>query len=119
METLWLVVAFGLGYIAKRIGLPPMIGFLISGFVLSGFGVESGEDLEEIANLGILLLLFSIGLKLKVKELLQPIVWAGTTIHMLLSVVVLGSLLFTISLFGLSEILDLELPPDRNYRFWS
>ncbi len=41
-----------------------MIGFLAAGFALSAFGVEGGELVTQVADLGVTLLLFSIGLKL-------------------------------------------------------
>jgi len=37
-----------------------------------------------MADIGVTLLLFSIGLKLKIRDLLQREIWAGTLIHMLL-----------------------------------
>ena len=70
MDPFWILVAFILGFVAYRVGLPPLVGYLIAGFVLQGFGVEGGEALEEIADLGVMLLLFTIGLKLDLRSLL-------------------------------------------------
>lgn len=84
---LWLiVVAFGFGFLANLIRLPPMVGYLIAGFVLSAFGQESTEAIEMLSEIGILLLLFGIGLKLKVATLQQPVVWAGASMHMAVTV---------------------------------
>ena len=52
-----------------------MVGFLVAGFVLNAAGVEGGEVLEKISEVGVLLLLFTIGLKLRVRDLLKPEVW--------------------------------------------
>ena len=83
---LWLIaVAFGFGFAANAIRLPPMVGYLVAGFVLHAFGEESTASIDAISELGILLLLFGIGLKLKVKTLSQPVVWAGASIHMIVS----------------------------------
>jgi glutathione-regulated potassium-efflux system ancillary protein KefC len=91
MDPLWVVAAFVFGAASSRIGLPPLVGYLIAGFVLNGFGVEGSESLGKIADAGVTLLLFSIGLKLKLKSLAKPEVWAGATTHMLITVAVFGA----------------------------
>ena len=73
MDPIFLAIAFVLGFPARQVGLPPLIGFLAAGFGLSAFGFESGPLLEQIADLGVTLLLFSIGLKLKVETLLRGV----------------------------------------------
>jgi len=109
MDPLWIAIAFALGFVAKQIKLPPLLGFLAAGFVLNAMGVVGGEALNEIADLGILLLLFSIGLKLNIKDLLLPMIWAGTTAHMIFTIVFISAGLFLFSLFGLSELFNLSL----------
>jgi len=91
MDPLWIVAAFVFGAASSRIGLPPLVGYLIAGFVLNSFGVEGSETLGKIAESGITLLLFTIGLKLKLKNLSKPEVWAGATIHMFITVAVFGA----------------------------
>ncbi len=83
METVWISVAFALGLIFHRFGLPPLVGYLCAGFALSAAGHQGGELLEQVAHAGVLLLLFSVGLKLRLKTLVRPEVWAGSVIHML------------------------------------
>ncbi|MCP4689142.1 MAG: potassium transporter Kef, partial [Desulfobacterales bacterium] len=95
MEPLWILIAFMLGFAASQVGLPPLVGYLAAGFVLNHFGVETGHVIEEVADIGVLLLLFSIGLKLKLRSLAKPEVWAGASLHML---VIVG--LFTALLWG-------------------
>jgi predicted Kef-type K+ transport protein len=109
MDPLWIAIAFALGFAVKQVGLPPLVGFLAAGFVLNAFGIEGGEALDEIADFGVLLLLFSIGLKLRVKSLLRPEIWAGATLHMLITVVIFGGGLFVLSFTGLSYVTDLGL----------
>ncbi|WP_200392600.1 cation:proton antiporter family protein [Roseibacillus ishigakijimensis] len=82
MDALLLAVAFAFGLLAQVVRLPPMVGFLLAGFVLQSLGEESGELLTMMADLGVTLMLFSIGLKLRVKSLASPEIWAGTTLHM-------------------------------------
>jgi glutathione-regulated potassium-efflux system ancillary protein KefC len=71
MDPLWIAVAFILGFAVKQIWLPPLVGFLAAGFVLNAFGVKGGETPDQIADFGVLPLLFSIGLKLRIKSLLR------------------------------------------------
>ncbi len=100
MEPLFLGIAFLLGFLARQIGLPPLVGFLAAGFALNAFGQESGPILIELSDLGVTLLLFSIGLKLKIETLLRPEVWAGTTIHMALMVAFFSLVIFALSAAG-------------------
>lgn len=61
-----MIAAFALGFVAQRIRLPPLVGYLAAGFVLHALGYETTAALKEISNLGVLVLLFAIGLKLKI-----------------------------------------------------
>ncbi|MDP0491733.1 MAG: cation:proton antiporter [Verrucomicrobiota bacterium JB023] len=81
MDALLLAIAFVFGLLAQMVRLPPMVGFLVAGFVLQGLGKEGGETLSLIADLGVTLMLFSIGLKLRVKNLASAEIWAGTLTH--------------------------------------
>lgn len=81
-DVAWLLAAFCLGYLATWIGLPPLIGYLAAGFWLGAYDAVSGEMLEKLSDLGITLLLFTIGLKLNVRMLLRPQVFAVTLLHM-------------------------------------
>jgi glutathione-regulated potassium-efflux system ancillary protein KefC len=82
-DPVWILVAFGFGFLSRLVGLPPLVGFLVAGFTLNYLGAEGGEFLNVAADAGVTLLLFSIGLKLRVKELLRAEVWGVTVIHML------------------------------------
>jgi predicted Kef-type K+ transport protein len=94
---------FGLG--GRLIGLPPLVGFLVAGFVLRYAGFESSEELQEVSDLGVTLLLFTIGLKLQVRTLLKPVIWAGTTIEMALFVGLFGGLFYVLD-FGVFHGMD-------------
>ena len=109
MDPIWIAIAFFLGFAARQVKLPPMVGFLAAGFVLNGIGIEGGETLDIIADLGVTLLLFSIGLKLQIRSLLKPKIWATGTIHMLITVVFFGAALFGLSLAGISLFGSLDL----------
>ena len=66
MDPLWIIAAFVFGAGSSRIGLPPLVGYLIAGFALNGIGVDGGEILSKIADIGVTLLLFTIGLPIVV-----------------------------------------------------
>ena len=87
-ETAWLLATFFLGLLAYRLGLPPMLGFLGVGFLLKAFDYESSHALREIADLGVTLMLFTIGLKLNLRSLLRIQIWGVATAHMLVTVVI-------------------------------
>ena len=71
MLAIWIAAAFVLGLLARQLKLPPLVGFLAAGFLLNAFGVERTPLLDDIAHLGVLLLLFTVGLKLRFKNLLR------------------------------------------------
>ncbi|OAN18517.1 potassium transporter Kef [Photobacterium jeanii] len=99
MELVFIITAFIAGFIAMQCKLPPLVGFLVAGFGLSSMGVESTDALATMADLGVTLLLFTIGLKLDVKTLLAKEIWGGATLHNLLS-----TGLFTLALLGLKQL---------------
>lgn len=105
--ALYLLVTFGAGAVAVVLRLPPMLGFLAAGFVLLGADAAPLPFLSDIADLGVTLLLFTIGLKLDVRTLVRPEVWFTTVSHMAVSVV-LGFGLFGLFLLTGAALLDLS-----------
>lgn len=99
MDLLFISVAFVSGLLVRQVGLPPLVGFLVAGFGLNLCGVEGGESLQDFGDFGVTLLLFTIGLKLKLQSLARPQVWGVATLHMLVTVLV-----FTLALLGLSAL---------------
>jgi predicted Kef-type K+ transport protein len=79
MDIIWIIVAFVFGMAVKHLHLPPLVGYLLAGFALNFYGIEPDPSLEQLANLGITLMLFTVGLKLNIKDLLKadpvPCVW--------------------------------------------
>lgn len=94
MELILITTAFFAGFIALKCKLPPLVGFLLAGFVLHFFGFESNDTISTLADLGVTLLLFTIGLKLEIKTLLSREIWAGATVHNLLSTALFSPPLF-------------------------
>ncbi len=89
--------------------MPPLVGFLAADFVLNGFRFSPGEDLELIADLGVYLLLFGIGLKLDLRSLLRPQIWGTASLHMLISIAVLGTGLLGLGAVGLEAFAGVNL----------
>ncbi len=108
MDFLWILIAFLCGFAAKQINLPPLIGYLAAGFGLHAFGVTPHENLETLANIGITLMLFTIGLKVNIHTLLKTSVWAGTSLHMISWVIVGTLLLKGVTLLGINYFIDLD-----------
>ena len=93
MEIIWISVAFVAGLLVKQLGLPPLIGYLLAGFALSTYGSDSREVLTHVAHTGVLLLLFSVGLKLRLKSLFRPEVLLGSLFHMIILTLIFIALL--------------------------
>ncbi len=107
-DVTWISLAFVLGFLAKQINLPPLVGFLATGFVLNYLGIVSGNSLQKLADLGITLLLFSVGLKLNLKLLIKPQVWSVTLLHIVLVIILFGGAIFGLSLLNLPLFSQLD-----------
>jgi len=94
MEALWIGAAFVLGLLGRQFGLPPLAGYLLAGFVLHAFHFESGALLDAVAHYGVLLLLFSVGLKLDLRGLLRQSILGTAVIHLFITGGLLGFVLF-------------------------
>ena len=108
-DVAWITLAFALGFGARQLGLPPLVGFLATGFLLNYLGIASGEMLQKLADLGITLLLFTVGLKLDLKTLLRPQVWAVTSLHIGLVIAIFGLGIFVLALIGAPLFTSLDL----------
>lgn len=100
--------AFTFGMLINLTGLPPMVGFLLAGFALNYLGFESTEGLVSFANLGVTLLLFSIGLKLDIRTLFKTEVWGGASIHIFTSIAFYALFLFIFKQFGFTFFTSLD-----------
>ena len=68
------VVAVILGIILKRFDVPPIVGYILSGIILVniiGSNVEDSHTLDQIAEFGIVFLMFTIGLEMRLENLIQ------------------------------------------------
>jgi predicted Kef-type K+ transport protein len=86
MEILWLSLAYGLGMLVKQLKLPSLIGYLIAGMVLSFFGVEDDQGLlHQIGHYGVIFLLFTVGLHLRIKNIVRSEVFGAGSIHLIIT----------------------------------
>lgn len=106
-STALIALVFVLGFIARQFSLPPLVGFLIAGFILKAGGMEIPAMLTPLSDLGVTLLLFTIGLKLDVRSLSKPHIWAVSGLHTLLMILVIGSFFILLSTWQLPLISDL------------
>ena len=85
--TLVVVVALAGGYLARRLGQPLIVGYILSGIVVGpftgGLTVVNIHGIDQLAEIGVALLLFSLGLELSFRELtsVRAVALAGTTIQ--------------------------------------
>src|ERR1044072_1024219 len=69
-----LVLAFILGAIANRLKLPPLVGYLVAGIFVGPHtpGFVADESLaKELSEIGVILLMFGVGLHFSLKDLLS------------------------------------------------
>ncbi|MBM6594244.1 cation:proton antiporter domain-containing protein [Microvirga pudoricolor] len=67
------VFAFAFGYLADRLRLPPLVGYLVAGICVGPFtpGFEAdGALAAELAEMGVILLMFGVGLHFSVRDLM-------------------------------------------------
>ena len=68
------VIAVILGIVLKRFDVPPIVGYILSGIILVniiGKNSDNSHTLEQIAEFGIVFLMFTIGLEMKLENLIQ------------------------------------------------
>ncbi|MEM1094080.1 MAG: cation:proton antiporter, partial [Bacteroidota bacterium] len=108
LDAVWIGIAFLLGLAARQVKLPPLVGYLAAGFVLYALNVNPGEIINSFADLGVTLLLFTIGLKLRVDTLLRPQVWGVAFTHMGLITLLIGVGVLALGLTALPLVAGLD-----------
>ncbi|GJM64014.1 cation:proton antiporter family protein [Persicobacter diffluens] len=102
MENIILIfTTFTAGLLSFKSKFPPLVGFLIAGFILHALGFESNEYIQWMADTGVTILLFSIGLKLDIKMLVGKQIWLSALLHNLGSTLYFFLALYALQFFGL------------------
>jgi glutathione-regulated potassium-efflux system ancillary protein KefC len=100
LEAIWIAVAYLLGLTVSYLKVPPLVGYLAGGLALFGMGATASELLHDIGHLGVLLLLFTIGLHLRFRSILRLEVLGAGSLQLIIS-----AILFTAA--GLAFGLDI------------
>ena len=92
-----LMAAFVGGFLAKRIGLPSIVGYIVAGVVLGPFTPGLSADIDiaiELADIGIILLMFGVGIHFSLRDLaaVRGIAIPGALIQIVIATI-LGLLL--------------------------
>ena len=96
LVLIWMTGAFLVGQAFRIISLPPLVGFILSGYLFTIIGMSDDIGLLELpAEIGVELLLFSIGLKIRPSAFLN---------RYLIAVVLIHTLFITVLFFLLSGI---------------
>jgi CPA2 family monovalent cation:H+ antiporter-2 len=87
------------GYLASRLKQPVLLGYLLGGTLIgpAGFGLVTLDgDIEVLADIGVALLLFALGIEFALKDLLRmrAIVLGGGTLQIVLTILLGGSLAY-------------------------
>lgn len=93
MDLIWIMGALLAGLLARALRLPTLVGYLAAGFILAGAGVQGDATLSALGDLGVTLLLFTIGLHLRLKNLLRLEVLGVAGTHLLISALIFGVVL--------------------------
>jgi len=90
--ALVLLAALGGGFLAQRLGQPLIVGYILAGVIIGPFTggptVGNVHDIERMAELGVVLLLFSLGLEVSFGELapVRRVALAGGVIQILATI---------------------------------
>ena len=61
-------------FVLQRLKLPSIIGFLLTGVIIGPYGlslIKAVEEVEILSEIGVILLLFVIGMELSIKQLIS------------------------------------------------
>ncbi len=128
METVlvWILGAFTAGHLCKFFSVPVIVGFIGAGYLFRTIGLEDDQNILAVpAELGVELLLFSIGLKIKPSSLLNRSLFIVFLIHTLttlsiflflslLSIPLQSKILICLALTFSSTIIASKALEDRN-----
>jgi CPA2 family monovalent cation:H+ antiporter-2 len=94
---LLLVFAVAAGWVARKLGLPAVLGYLVVGLIVSPFTpgyVADRTQLTVLADIGVVLLLFEVGIEIDPVRLIRnrsAVLWA-VPVQVLLTTLVVGGL---------------------------
>lgn len=121
-----LTVAATMGFAARKVGLPSVIGYLATGLLVSPFTpgfVADNNQLALLADIGVVLLLFEVGIELDLRRISREqkgLIWGvpaqmgfgvlvGTPIFLWLGIPIFGALLMSLSIAMSSSVVIVNI----------
>ena len=121
-----LAAAATMGFAARKLGLPSVIGYLVTGLLVSPFTpgfVADNNQLALLADIGVVLLLFEVGIELDLKRIsreYRALLWGvptqmgigmlvGTPIFLWMGVPIFGALLLSLSIAMSSSVVIVNI----------
>ena len=94
-----LVVSVPIAFVFHRLRLPTIVGFMITGVLIGPYGlrlIRNAEGIELMAEIGVALLLFTIGLEFSLRRLLEMkrLVLLGGSLQVLLSILLVTAIAY-------------------------
>jgi CPA2 family monovalent cation:H+ antiporter-2 len=121
-----LVAAATMGYAARKLGLPSVLGYLLTGLLVSPFTpgfVADSNQLSLLADIGVVLLLFEVGIEIDLRRISKEqrsLLWGaplqvligvaiGTPVFLYLDLPILGALLLSLSIAMSSSVVIVNI----------
>jgi CPA2 family monovalent cation:H+ antiporter-2 len=121
-----LTAAATMGFAARKLGLPSVIGYLVTGLLVSPFTpgfVADNNQLALLADIGVVLLLFEVGIELDLRKITREqkaLIWGvptqmgfgllvGTPIFLWLGIPIFGALLMSLSIAMSSSVVIVNI----------
>ena len=107
-DPIWILAALALGLGARALHIPPLVGFLAAGFLLNFLGLAPTSFLEIAGDLGVTLLLFTIGLHVSASVFVRTEVWGVASLHVVVFGAIMSALIYCGVLLELGPLGDLD-----------
>jgi CPA2 family monovalent cation:H+ antiporter-2 len=121
-----LTAAATMGFAARKLGLPSVIGYLVTGLIVSPFTpgfVADNNQLALLADIGVVLLLFEVGIELDLRKVTREqkgLLWGvpaqmaigmliGTPVFLWMDVPIFGALLLSLSIAMSSSVVIVNI----------
>jgi CPA2 family monovalent cation:H+ antiporter-2 len=125
-----LMAAATSGLVARKVGLPAIVGYLLTGLLVSPFTpgfVADGNQLAILADIGVVLLLFEVGIEIDLRRIRNEhgaLLWAsplqvivgtllGTPVFLFLDIPLFGAALLALSLAMSSSVVIVNITRSR------
>jgi CPA2 family monovalent cation:H+ antiporter-2 len=125
-----LLVAATSGYAARKVGLPAIVGYLLTGLLVSPFTpgfVADSNQIALLADIGVVLLLFEVGIEINLRRIKKEhgaLLWAapaqvilgtliGTVVFLALDIPLYGAALLALSLAMSSSVVIVNITRSR------